>query len=213
MSTETNVVAFNKQSSSCRVMNPSNNNNSSIAVKGNKNAIQSDSESNSKPTSAMSPLELLIDKAKLLNRTRARHNLYDSQDFTKPTAVMRYLHDESFLSSHPYASIHNQIFGLDLIDSVRTNFPFIYRINDGVSNNTVLQAVCQERGWQEFSSETPEYKALGPKDQEYYEDTNWNLWWAYRFYVGRPYRSLKCWQFTNHNPRTFQICSKIYLSW
>lgn len=114
---------------------------------------------------------------------------------------------------HPDLFIPYRQMGWNLFDTIRTNFPFIYRINDGASNNFVLQRVCEERGWQEFKDQVPKVKASRSRiERELYENTNWNLWWSYNFYSGSPYRTLKCWQYTNHNPRAFQFCSKSYLT-
>jgi len=101
-----------------------------------------------------------------------------------------------------------RFYSLDLIDTVRTNYPFIYRINDGVSNNTILQTVCEERGWVEFKDPVK----LNQREREVHDDVGWNMWWSYNFYQSSPYRTLKMWQYTNHNPRAFQFCNKSYLT-
>ncbi|CAL8091207.1 unnamed protein product [Orchesella dallaii] len=96
-----------------------------------------------------------------------------------------------------------------LLNAVKANYRFVYRINDGIgTTNTILQKVCDERGWREFQerqSGTPYEKAMKGA-------TGWNLWWSYNLYQFSPYKYLRHWQFTNHNPKGFQFCNKLYLT-
>ncbi len=83
--------------------------------------------------------------------------------------------------------------GFNLFDTIRTNSPFVFRINSGMSNNVILQSVCEERGWQEFKDTPKEKTELNyyKVEREIYEDANWNLWWSYKFFQSSPYRTLK----------------------
>lgn len=105
---------------------------------------------------------------------------------------------------------------LTLINAVKANYPFIFRINDGIGTaNTILQDVCKERGWEQFEEVMP---GMG-RAATYYDRsitmrsaTGWNLWWSYSMYQFSPYKYLRPWQFTNHHPKGFQFCNKLYLT-
>jgi len=88
--------------------------------------------------------------------------------------------------------------------------PFVYRIGEprsGVPSNapitSVLQAVCEERGWKEYSKE--EERLLNG------HLLGWNLWWKTSFSAA-PQRTLYSWQFVNYIPRAIGFCNKEYLA-
>lgn len=86
--------------------------------------------------------------------------------------------------------------------------PFIYRIGDpkpGVHINpgSILQAVCEERGWKEY----------GPEEERCLNGSvlGWNLWWKTVFSTA-PQRSIYSWQYVNYIPRAIGFCNKEYLA-
>lgn len=100
-----------------------------------------------------------------------------------------------------------------LINAVKANYSFIYRINDGADTvNTILQRVCNERGWREFQELLPGVGNATSYERAMRSATGWNLWWSYSIYQFSPYGYLRHWQFTNHNPKGFQFCNKLYLT-
>lgn len=72
---------------------------------------------------------------------------------------------------------------ITLINAVKANYRFIYRINDGVGTvNTILQDVCEERGWREFQEMVPGVGNMSPYERAMRSATGWNLWWSYSIF-------------------------------
>lgn len=102
---------------------------------------------------------------------------------------------------------------VSLLKAVKANYPFIYRINDGIgTTNTMLQKVCEERGWKEFRESSLYQSGITPYERAMRGATGWNLWWSYSMSQFSPYKYLRTWQFTNHNPKGFHFCNKLYLT-
>ncbi|KAL3280947.1 hypothetical protein HHI36_004173 [Cryptolaemus montrouzieri] len=74
------------------------------------------------------------------------------------------------------------------------NGPFLFRLNDNGSGPSLLNQVCLERGWREYSPECGE--------------DNWNLWWKTNSFTTSYTKTLSAWQFTNHIPKGSAICRK-----
>lgn len=73
--------------------------------------------------------------------------------------------------------------------------PFVFRVNDNGTGPNLLIQVCMERGWREYTENTP------LRD-------NWNLWWKTSAFSVSQHKQLKAWQFTNHIPKGASICRK-----
>jgi hypothetical protein len=144
---------------------------------------------------------LAMERPNVQVRAMKQDLIKDSSEVIKNIGVIRYLQKEFYQNGCV------NLFGIDLTSCIKTKYPFVYRINDGTSSNIILQSVCQQRGWVQYKE-----PMLGPIDRHIHDAEEWNLWWSYNFYQGRPFRPLKCWQFTNHNAKAFQFCSKSYLS-
>ncbi|ODM95085.1 putative tubulin polyglutamylase TTLL2 [Orchesella cincta] len=133
--------------------------------------------------------------------------IYCTSFKNKYFATSRYR--ESIVELRKRAAREKALDDITLLNAVKANYRFVYRINDGIgTTNTILQKVCEERGWREFQerqSGTPYEKAMKGA-------TGWNLWWSYNLYQFSPYKYLRHWQFTNHNPKGFQFCNKLYLT-
>ncbi|CAG7731058.1 unnamed protein product [Allacma fusca] len=85
-------------------------------------------------------------------------------------------------------------------NGARTSTPYVYRINDGVSSSaSILQQVCEERGWREFTS-----------DERKHDE--WNFWWRTTTMKLTTVRQLSSSQHTNHIPKATTFCRKDFLA-